>query len=77
MDTVLAVNGEAVAGRNMGNYCAVNKSQKRCYTTFYFCYELSVPFSFSFFVQNLSDPNGKFSFYALILNNEVHLYSQY
>ena len=38
MGTVLAVNGELVECRNMGNYCAVNQSQiqKQCYTTFFF-----------------------------------------
>ena len=32
---VLAVNGEAVESRNMSNDCALNRSQKRCFITFY------------------------------------------
>ena len=35
---VLAVNGEAVEGRNniMSNNCVLNRSQKRCFTPFCF-----------------------------------------
>ena len=33
---VLAVNGEAVEGRNNSNNCVLNRSQKRCFTPFCF-----------------------------------------
>ena len=32
---VLALNGEALEGRNMNDDCALNRSQKRCFITFY------------------------------------------
>ena len=34
---VLAVNGKAVEGRNMSNFCALDRSQKRCFTVSNFC----------------------------------------
>ena len=33
---VLAVNGEAVEGRNTSNDCALNRSQKRSFMKFYY-----------------------------------------
>ena len=32
---VVAVNVKAVEGRNMSNVCALNRSQKRCFMTFF------------------------------------------
>ena len=32
---VLAVNAQAVEGRNVSNDCALNRYQKRCFSTFY------------------------------------------
>ena len=36
MGVVFAVNGEAVEGRNTSNDCALNRSQKRSFTKFYY-----------------------------------------
>ena len=35
MGVVLAVNGEAVGGRNMSDVCALNRPQKRCFMMSY------------------------------------------
>ena len=77
MRAVLAVNGEAVEGRNMNNNSAANRLQKRCFTT---VNALFYVYTFSFvtlnclivlFWWNWSDPKSRFSFYAFIIYHKV------
>ena len=83
MGVVLAVNGDSKEGRNMSNDCALNLSQKCCFTTLYSLFEfICILFTFvvlnclivHFYWWNSSDPKGKFSFYAFIINNKVLLF---
>ena len=52
----------------MSNDCVLNRSQKECFILFvYFCFSYVE-------LWNSSDPDGKFSFYVIIMNDKVLLY---
>ena len=85
MDVVLAVNVEAVKGRNMSNVCAHNRSQKRRFMMLYYgllCFIcillplLCCTVYLSLLLWNSNDPRENLSYDAIIMNNNVllHLY---